>query len=167
MKYLLISLLFFSTAYAGTRTYGPIIVQSVRYRGEVTLQGTKVLGPLDVKGRLFAKQAILNKVKVDGPVILDHCEVNGPSNIDGNMMASTTQFKQDITIAGTKIILDHCVITNLRVRRTPPYKGTQTVTLTNATSVQGNITFDSGKGTVRLLKGSTLPNDPGVPVVPY
>lgn len=167
MKYLLISLILFSSAYAGQRTYGGHILPSIRYKGEVALQGTTVLGSLDVRGRLFAKHAKLNKIKVDGPVILDYCEVNGTTNIEGNMMARSTQFNQDITIAGTKIILDHCVITNLRVRRTPPYKGTQIVTLTNATSVQGNITFDSGKGTVRLLKGSSLPNDPGVPVLPY
>lgn len=114
-----------------------------------------VAGPMDgekgkfadltIKGAANLKKVIIKNLNVTGPLSLTHFTIKGHTTILGPLSANDGGFK-DITISSSDIKLRNVKVRNITVlaQDTP-----ETIQLIGNTIVIGNITFESGQGTVK------------------
>jgi hypothetical protein len=150
------------TSSYGNQSYGKETVNSIQANGSVLLEGTKVLGTVNVNGNLDADEAAIGNLHVNGQVGLTNCLVSNQSVINGSLSAENSKFQGEISISSQKVLLRTCSIDSLKVREVVGYKGVQVVDLRSGTKVAGPLVVDSGNGEVWLSSSSEVngPVDP-------
>ena len=94
----------------GIQKYGNEIVDSIQGYGTVTLDATKVLGPVFVNGTLNAEESTMSGLQVNGLVDLKNCTINQSANINGSLNAEGSKFQKELSISSQKIKLKKCSI---------------------------------------------------------
>lgn len=117
---------------------------------------------LTITGPFVAKNVTCSKLEVTGPVDVTDLKVSGATTIIGPLKAGKSIF-QNLTITSDKVILEDSKTKDIVVEKNEDKK--QVLHLKGKTIVEGNITFESGKGTVKQgsevkiqgeIKGATV-----------
>ena len=145
-----------NTANYGNQNYGKETIDSLQANGSVTLEGTKVLGLIQVNGSLNAEESAINSLQVNGQVGLRNCVIANTASINGSLNADNTQFQNDLSVASQKIVLRMCTVDSLTVRQVNGYTGVQIVDLRSGTSVKGPIVVESGNGEIWISSNSEI-----------
>src|SRR5690349_19356476 len=90
----------------GSLTYGNEVVDKVQSNGFVTLNGTKVTEHLQVNGRLKAEGAQIEEMQVNGQATLDRCSISQKSNVCGSLVATLSQFSNELSVSSEKVIFN-------------------------------------------------------------
>lgn len=143
----------------GYQKYEKQTVDSINENGFVSLEKTKVLGPVQINGSLQAEESEINSLLVNGQVNLNNCLITNTSVINGSLNATGTDFQKNLSIASQKIILRTCTIESLTVREVAGYTEKQVVDLSSGTHVTGSIVFESNHGEVWISSDSTISQD--------
>jgi len=131
---------------------------------KVKTDNLSVSGPLDFsylevtntltnKGPVDGDHGKFGKVEVRGPVDFSYVIVSGDTSIFGVLDASDSQFKA-IKFTGEEIHLDNVTADSIYFGINDS-KRAEKLTLKGNTVINGDITFDSGKGTV-LVEDSSV-----------
>ncbi len=144
------------TSSYGHQSYGKETVNSIQANGSVLLEGTKVLGAVNINGNLEADEASIGSLHVNGQVGLTNCLVSNQSVVNGSLSAENSNFQGEISISSQKILLRTCSVSSLKVREVMGYRGVQVVDLRSGTKVTGSIVVDSGNGEVWLSSNSEV-----------
>lgn len=139
----------------GLIQHGNEKLESLSANGRITLNGTQVIGPLDVSGSLSAHDAHIGAVNVNGHAWFYNSTVDGKCEVGGLISAEKSTFKDTILVTSRKINFDDCNVNSILVRKIWWPFSSQVVELTNSVC-KGDITFESGKGRVILLDGSQV-----------
>lgn len=127
---------------SGFKIYGQEIVSQIQSEENIRLIGTKVTGPVTVKGHLYSENAQLQQVKVQGKATFINTNVSGSCSIIGELEAVDTHF-QMIEAESSKIIFNHCTLSTLNVKSTESAH----ISLRKGTSVE-SIVFSGPEGVV-------------------
>jgi hypothetical protein len=68
-------------------------VNSIQANGVIILEGTQVLGLVQVNGSLEANEASMNSLQVNGQVALKNCLINNVAYINGSLTAKPKPLK--------------------------------------------------------------------------
>jgi hypothetical protein len=142
----------------GYRSYGNETVDFVQANGAVVLNGTQVLGEVNVNGSLQANNATIDSLQVNGSATLRSCQIANNCTINGGLVADSTKFKGEISVASQKITLSACSVDSLVVRKTGS-ASVPVVILQNGTKVTGSIIVESGNGEIWVSSGSEVSSD--------
>lgn len=140
----------------GCQKYGKETVDTIQANGTVSLEGTKVLGLVNVNGSLYAEESAINSFKVNGQLVLKHCSISQTSSVNGTLSADNTVFLNEISVASQKVTLSLCTLNSLVIREIVGFNGIQVIDLRNGTKVNGPITVESGNGEVWLSSNSEV-----------
>ena len=117
---------------------------------------------LAITGPFVAKNVTCSKLEVTGPVDVTDLQVSGATTIIGPLKAVKSTF-QNITITSDQVTLVDSKTKDIVVEKNEDKK--QVLHLKGKTIVEGNITFESGKGIVKQgpevkvqgeIKGATV-----------
>jgi hypothetical protein len=75
----------------GCQKYGKETLDAIRGNGTVFLEGTKVIGLVQVNGSLNAEQSALGSLQVNGEVKLNNCLIHNSATINGSVDAKNTK----------------------------------------------------------------------------
>lgn len=135
--------------------HGKETLNSLHGYGQVTLEETKILKLLSVKGSLLTKEAHLSTVKINGQAIFLNSHVNETCDVYGVMSAFKSTFAEAVHVTSEKALFQSCKIHSLEVYKTPWSDTIQVVELCKSTC-QGDIRFESGKGRVIVCDKSQI-----------
>lgn len=142
---------------------GPLTFSDLEVSGKMTVSGPTIgrhaeLHDVDVKGPFNAKDIEMQAVEVSGPVSLKEFTINGNTIVHGPLIAHDGYF-QDL-IAGSKEGGDVVELNDVTIKNITITKGAkaEVVTLKGETDVFGNITFESGVGSL-IQKGDDIDFD--------
>ena len=130
--------------------------------GPVANSDHGTFGSLFITGPFTAQNIVCSKFDATGPVDVTNLSVSGEAKITGPLKASKSTF-QNLTIWADKISLEDVKTKYILVKENQGKK--QVLHLKGKTVVTGNITFESGKGTVEqgsevkihgTIKGATV-----------
>lgn len=136
-------------------------------------KATEIVGPisnsefgafdsLTITGPFVAKNVTCSKLEVTGPVDVTDLQISGATTIIGPLRAVKSTF-QNITITSDQVTLEDSKTKDIVVEKNEDKK--QVLHLKGKTIVEGNITFESGKGTIKQgaevkiqgeIKGATV-----------
>jgi hypothetical protein len=136
--------------------YGKETVDSIHVNGRVILEGTKILGLVQVNGSLQAKESAIHSLQINGQSDLHNCVVTNTTTINGSLNADHTKFQNALSVASEKIVLERCTVDSLTVRKVQGYTGTQVVDLRDGTKIIGPITVESGNGEIWISSNSEI-----------
>ena len=140
----------------GCQKYENETVSSIQANGAVILDGTKVLGDVQINGSLNAEESEINTLQVNGQAELDNCVISDTTIINGSLNANNTKFQENLSVASQKIVLKMCSVNSLIVREVSGYMGTQIVDLRSGTNVTGSIIVESGNGEIWISSNSKI-----------
>jgi hypothetical protein len=143
----------------GYQTFGKETVNFIQANGTVVLDGTKVLGLVQVNGTLEADEASMEGLQINGQAALKNCLISNDTHINGSLNADNTKFQKDLSVASQKITLRICSVDHLTVRPVEGYNGVQIIDLRSGTKVTGPIVVESGNGEVWLSSNSEVAGD--------
>lgn len=152
---ILISAPLLASAYSGKNYYGHEVVPSVRDKGDVTMNGTTVVGGTEVHGQLKANNAHLHALTVNGNVDLSETIISGASNIAGRLSANHSTLQQLLSIKTDEMTFVSTQSKDI-VFAKGSYCRSQSLHLTHHSIVDGGVTFQCGKGTVYISAGSSM-----------
>ena len=139
----------------GETRCGEGTVADVHANGTANLNGTTVTGDTIVNGTLHSHGAKLARVDVNGSACIKDSQVSQTAMINGTLKSQHSTFASDIRLGSTLSTLDHTNTVNIDV--TADSSGhDQLIYVSDASTVQGDITFNSGKGIVYLSKDSKI-----------
>ncbi len=127
----------------------------INHLGSVFLSNVIVRNKVDVTGNLEGANVSLNGIFMEGRLLLNgRNNVAGNVDIVGELVSANTNFSKKIKINSYNIQLKNGTVTkDILVRKNDKgTTGTQYLYIDNST-VNGNITFESGKGRVILSNG--------------
>ncbi|HVV68824.1 MAG TPA: hypothetical protein VHE99_07335 [Gammaproteobacteria bacterium] len=127
------------------------VAGGAEFTGPVTSSTNGRFGELKVTGPFDASQVQTGKLDVTGPVKVKGLFVSGDTEVIGPLDAAQSHFG-NLTVNAEEINLDNVVVTGNVIVKDNDKK--QTLYLKGST-VQGNINFESGKGTVVIRGGSS------------
>ncbi|KAB8029881.1 hypothetical protein [Fluviispira multicolorata] len=132
-------------------------VNCISNTGTVILNNVTVKSNTMIVGELTAQGSSINDLDVTGKVDFSrNTTVIGNINIVGELKASNTKFEKPISITSSIIELkDGTNTNNIYIRKNNGRNYDEFIYLTNST-VNGNITFESGKGKVVLDSRSKI-----------
>jgi len=140
----------------GYQKYGNETVDFIRANGSVILEGTKVLGDVQINGSLNAEESELNSLQVNGQAELNNCVISNTTVINGSLNANNTKFQENLSVASQKIVLKMCTVDSLIVREVSGYTGVQVVDLRSRTNIAGSIIVESGNGEIWISSNSKI-----------
>lgn len=130
--------------------------------GPVSNSEFGTFGSLFITGPFVAKNVTCSKLEVTGPVDVTDIQVSGATTIIGPLRAVKSTF-ENITITSDQVTLEDSKTKDIIVEKNEDKK--QVLNLKGKTIVEGNITFESGKGIVKQglevkiqgeIKGATV-----------
>ncbi|MCS5711096.1 hypothetical protein [Candidatus Berkiella aquae] len=144
--------------------------KKLHHSGVLQLDNVKVEGDTLINGYLLAKNSSFHDLTVNGQCQLENTELLGPLSINGQLQlknvnaegpitvygflgARNTQFAKPITITSANLDLIDSNAQNITIEPVKDLK--QTLNLTRST-VNGDITFTSGKGIVKVDPASSI-----------
>jgi len=101
---------------------------------------------LQVTGSVDVANVICRDLKANGAFKATYLSVNGNASIVGPMVVDHGKF-QNLEITADAITLEDLIAQNIIIHNT---QNEQILILKGASNVSGDITFDSGKGTVQI-----------------
>ena len=148
-------------------------VHSAEANGNAMVIGTTIKGELTVNGQLTANDAKLSSVTVNGAMTLENTRVaknlivhgsafikdskiKGTAVISGHLTAEGSTFSEEISISGQRAVLVKCQTQELHFNKTNAKL--ETLELEN-TIVDGNVVFESKKGSIVLCNDSKILGD--------
>lgn len=140
----------------GYQKYGKETLDSIQGNGTVILEGTKILGLVQVNGSLKAEESAINTLQVNGQTDLHNCVIANTTTINGSLNADNTKFKNILSVASQKIVLGMCTVDSLTIREVQGYTGTQIIDLRSGTKVIGPISVESGNGEIWISSNSEI-----------
>lgn len=140
----------------GSQSYGKETVNAIHANGSVILEGTKVLGLVQVNGSLEADEATMDSLQINGQANLKNCLIRNGASINGALAADNTKFQHELSVASQKISLRTCSIEVLIVREVTGFKGVQIIDLRSGTTITGPIVVESGNGEIWLSSNSVI-----------
>jgi hypothetical protein len=143
------------TSALGIAHYGKDKFESLKFNGRMTLEGTKISGPVEVNGSLSAQDATIGSLNVTGHSYLSTTQVKGKALIDGFFSADKTTFGDELVVKAHRITLRECNVGTIIMKKVLWPFDNQVVELTDGTRCSGNVIFESGKGRLILRNGST------------
>lgn len=157
---------------------GPVVLthvnaKSVTVTGNLTFNNlevtgnVKVTGPIDdsynlkcnklqVIGPINVQKIECNAITITGAIKLEKIEVFGDAVMTGSIEIKEGQFR-DLKLASNEMRLEKVKVDNITVKK-PSKNGPQkqVLYLKASTQVTGNVTFESGQGTVFIEGGSKV-----------
>jgi len=143
----------------GYQKYGKETMDSIQGNGTVILEGTKVLGLVQVNGSLNAEESAMDSLRINGQVELRNCLITNTSSVNGSLTADNTKFQKELSVASQKIILRMCSLKSLTIREVTGFTGAQVVDLRSGTRVSGPIVVESGNGEIWISSNSEISLD--------
>lgn len=136
---------------------GPLEFSRLAISGDAKVAGAVhgvkgTFGKLTVNGPVSTDQVICGDLWVKGAVTVTSLIVNNQAEIEGPLNARHSKFKTLIIKADT-IVLDEVEVETLSI-----LKGSQkqVVTLKGHTVISGDVTFESGEGTLEVDKEALI-----------
>ncbi len=139
-----------------TLIYRDLVLDHLKIEGGVRLEGTKVFGKVEGKGRLTLYNATVGQVDLKGPLVVTGSEVKGDLHLEGLLLGSNSLFNGEILAYSSDLLLSTCVTGGITIPRVLPIESSQILTLCDFTVVRGNIIFESGRGEIVLDKTSRI-----------
>lgn len=133
-----------STFYKMAKFSGPTTIKSTTFE-----EAVKINGPAKIFSSNF-----LATLKVNGPLICSKIVASGQVIVTGEFKAADSFFNNDLILTNPNMLLSKNSEANNIIVNVSDLKH-QTLTIDNSI-VSGNITFQSGKGTVILKNGSKI-----------
>jgi hypothetical protein len=90
--------------------FGKQSIPSIVCQGPTVMKETKVSGNVNVVGTLNAISVQMGALNVTGRAELYDAEVNGQATVSGSLKATNADFKQNLTVTGDQIVLNHVKI---------------------------------------------------------
>jgi len=143
----------------GYQKYGEETMDSVQGNGMVILEGTKVLGLVQVNGSLNAEESAIDSLQINGKTELRNCLITNTASINGSLTADNTKFQKELSVASQKIILRMCSLKSLTIREVTGFTGAQVVDLRSGTRVSGPIVVEAGNGEIWISSNSEISLD--------
>lgn len=130
-------------------------IPNIVSNGRVLIQETTVAESTKVNGMLDVVKSHLNELEINGNIEIKESTVEGSTQINGVLKAFQTTFSR-ISISSEAIFLSESkVLQDVIVR--PSKEGfKQVLTLERNSRIEGSVIFESGRGEVRCLDGSTI-----------
>ena len=101
---------------------------------------------IKVTGSLSAQNVQCNELTATGSVDIRDWTIKNRTTVIGLLHAQNSKFS-DLEITSNKVSLENTTVDNIMIKRSGDNK-VQELFLTGATIVNGNITFESGKGKI-------------------
>ena len=174
---ILLAALLTVTPFAYAKTYYGLTTLSDKKAEDITIMGTadlnqveaktlSVTGPLKfhkieisdkttVIGPLSGKEGKFGRLNVTGTMDVSKIQVNGDTKIIGTLEATDATFK-NIEITTHKLELTNTLVNDIHIKKNPTSDKEQTLTIHGKSTVMGDITFDSGKGQIKVDKSVDL-----------
>ena len=152
MKKVALLLLFTLSLHASTgqRTLTHTTLDSLEHSGMLTLNNVDIPGPLTGNGSLSATDCTFGSIKWTGNARLTSCLTMGNATFTGSLFATRCTFQRSVTVTSNTIEIDGGVIKeDLIIQPTPRTDEEQTVILSGAALVKGDIRFLSENGVLK------------------
>lgn len=141
---------------SGLISYGKETIESLKANGLVSLDGTTVKNGLEVNGSLKAQNATVGSLLCNGHTSVTDVVIKGKSEVFGFLNATRTQFQGELVLGAQSVTFVDASLGSILVKSPPWIIGSQVITLSGKTAVKGTITFESGKGIVKVLGDSKV-----------
>ena len=135
---------------SGIVSYGKETIEALHANGFVSLDGTTVLGKLEVNGSLKIIDASIGFLECSGYTSMQDSTVHEATVLAGFLNATRVVFDGPITTTTQKMSCRDCSMESILVKSTVWSVGSQSIELTGNTVVKGSITFEAGNGKVYL-----------------
>ncbi len=152
MKKILFLLLFTISlsASTGMKTLTNTTVDSLEHSGILTLKSVNIPGNLTGSGSLSASECTFGSIKWTGATHLATCRILRNSTLTGSLLAAHSTFERNVTVTSNYVELDGGVIKgDLIIQPTSNPKEEQTLLLSGAALIKGNVKFLSGNGILK------------------
>lgn len=129
-------------------------VENFNCDGPATLSEATVSDKLKVKGTVDAKNVNLNSMDVTGATKLNESEVKGDATVKGELTATRTSFKGNLTIDSNDAVLD-----SSSVKKSVTLQGDKkdpTLELRCNTHIKGDVVFKDAAGVVKKSGDSEI-----------
>ncbi len=125
--------------------------------GKLNINDVRINGTLSVTGNLESSGSSIKDLNATGTIVLNNNDnISGDVDIVGKLTASNSRFEKQLLITSSIITLNNGTTTkNIYIRRNNGKKVDEYLYLNNST-VNGNITFESGRGKVVANSGSRI-----------
>lgn len=131
-------------------------IDCIQASGAVSLNGTRVLGSVNLNGSLSAEKSSIGSLQVNGHVNLNDCVIEQSTVINGSVVAQNTHFQSNLSVATQKIVLNSCSLHSLTIREVEGFIGMQTIEFLSDTTVAGPIVVESGNGQILVSSNSKI-----------
>jgi hypothetical protein len=152
MKKILALLLLTCSLHAstGNKTLTNTTIDSLEHMGVLALKNVDIPGELSGSGSFAASECTFGSIKWTGAAHLRNCRILRNSTFTGSLLAAQTTFERNVTVTSNYVELDGGVIKgDLIIQPTSRSDEEQTVALSGAALVKGDIRFLSGNGVLK------------------
>lgn len=134
-----------------------VISNKIKINGQAILgEDVSVKEKIVINGSLISTKADFNSdLVVNGSASLVDTKVKGHSFFSGNLVAKNSVFSNTINLLVSKSEFEHCQVNTLTIQALP-VNIVQRIKLSNATTVTGNILFQSGMGEIYVDATSVI-----------
>jgi hypothetical protein len=136
----------FSSDHWQVAHYGEESLNTLSYRGYITLDGTTVKNQASITGYMHARFAHFAKLKVNGHAFIQDSWVEDKTEMEGELLAINVKFQNELSCQSAKIVLSHCRLSCLLIKSTEDQE--QIVELCDQTEIVGPIHFESARGKI-------------------
>ena len=130
-------------------------IKAMDIHGKTSLNGC-VVDTMEIHGKTSLDRCSIGSMEVYGKADLSDCSISKKSTITGFLVAGSSKFLEELTVASDRIVFSSCSLSSLRVIETKGFKNTQVVELKDNTTVNGSIIFERGNGEVILGSNCTI-----------
>ena len=134
-------------ASSGNLYYKNESLDSIHGNGLVKIVNCTISESVHVNGSLSCEDSIVGSLHVNGQASIKNSTIQGNSTISGFLESVSSKFQSEMTVSSQKIILKASVIDSLVINDVGEHLP-EIVELKNGTTINGSITFRSGKGEV-------------------
>lgn len=130
----------------GDATLKLVRAKSLQVNGSLQFHSLDVSGDAVVEGSFKGDKGKFGSLKVTGPATVSSLIVKQQADFDGPLEATHSQF-QTLSVKADKIVLDEVILDNLTILKS---SGPQVLILKGASSISGDIVFESGNGKLEI-----------------
>lgn len=144
---------------------------TLHHSGELEVEKVKVTGSAIINGRFQALNSQFNELTINGQSEMKASEALGNTSINGALKvtdskfggslvlnglleAKDSEFLKPVTITSTKIDFINCKVQSLLIKTTK--EDQQQILTLQDTTINGDVTFESGNGLVKMNKNSKI-----------
>ncbi len=134
-----------------------IVQETLSNFGELNINGGRIDGTLSVSGNFTSSGSTIKNINASGDIVFsNNNNITGNTDIIGALTVSNSKFDKQLLITSSRIKLsDGTTTKNIYVRKNNGSNATEYIYLNDST-VNGDITFESGNGIVIANSGSRI-----------